>query len=203
MRRRRWVDRDRHRGGGGETTTRSRPSIDIDLLSAKKKINNDDDEVVASSGGENKFSFFQRIESIKAAAMGAISGSILSAPVLALHDLPNYGIASWEFDVDMSALQGALFAIVYRYCVRENDDNDMLSTGVVGAFVLVRMTSRVRVPGYCTSLPLNCGDPLGYLDDEMVRQLLLGGMEGAALFGGAALAMEYAYGRKWITKFPN
>ena len=97
--------------------TRPPSIIDLDLPSAKK-INNDDndeDDGVASSG-ESKFSFFQRMESVKAAALGAASGSVLSTPVLALRDLPNYGIASWEFDIDMSALQGALFAIVYRYC---------------------------------------------------------------------------------------
>ena len=32
---------------------------------------------------------------------------------------------------DMGSLQSALFAIVYRYCVREDDDNDMLNMGVM------------------------------------------------------------------------
>ena len=80
---------------------------------------------------EDKFSIFQRIESTKTAALGALSGGILSTPFIALHDLPAYGPASWEFDTDMGALQSALFAIVYRYCVREDDDNDMLNMGVV------------------------------------------------------------------------
>ena len=80
---------------------------------------------------EDKFSVFQRIESTKTAALGALSGGILSTPFIALHDLPAYGPASWEFDTDMGALQGAMFAIVYRYCVREDDDNDMLNMGVV------------------------------------------------------------------------
>ncbi|KAL7537602.1 hypothetical protein ACHAWF_005843 [Thalassiosira exigua] len=80
---------------------------------------------------EDKFSPFQRIESIKTAALGGVAGSVLSAPFVALHDLPSYGAAAWEFDTDMAALQGALFAIVYRYCVREEDDNEMLNMGVV------------------------------------------------------------------------
>ncbi|KAL3809327.1 hypothetical protein ACHAXA_008726 [Cyclostephanos tholiformis] len=180
----------------------------------------EDDDVDIVVGGErggavnraDKFSPFQRIESVKTAVIGAISGSLLSAPVSAARYLllPMSGdgdgggnLASWEFDADASALQGALFAIVYRYCVRQDDDNNMLNMGIVGAFVLVRATSGIRVPGYCTALPLDCGDPLGYLDYELISKLLLGGMEGAALFGGAAMAMEYAYGRRWITKFPN
>ena len=32
---------------------------------------------------------------------------------------------------DMGSLQSALFAIVYRYCVREDDDNEMLNMGVM------------------------------------------------------------------------
>ncbi|KAL9179010.1 hypothetical protein ACHAXT_011983 [Thalassiosira profunda] len=161
--------------------------------------------LAAGSGGEdnNKFSFFQRIESTKTALLGLVSGGILSTPFIALHDIPAYGAASWEFDTDMGSLQSALFAIVYRYCVREEDDNEMLNQGVVGAFVVTRTLSRVRVPSYCTAAPLECGDPLGYFDWDMIQQLVLNGLESVALFGGAALAMEYAYGKKWISKFPN
>jgi hypothetical protein len=103
----------------------------------------------------------------------------------------------------MGALQSALFAIVYRYCVRKNDKNDMLNMGVIGAFVVVRTLSRVRVPGYCTAAPLDCGDPIGYFDWDMLNQLFLNGLESVALFGAAALAMEAAYDRNWISKFPN
>ena len=193
--------------GGGSR----RPNL---ALSARKSTidseEDDNDNVyveVSETADDGKFSFYQRIESVKTAIVGAVSGALLSAPVSALRDLPptsaSNGLASWEFDSDASALQGALFAIVYRYCIREDDDNPMLNMGVVGAFVLVRATSRVSVPGYCTALPLDCGEPLGYLDYELIRQLGLGGAEGIALFGGAAMAMEYAHGKGWISKFPN
>ena len=159
---------------------------------------------------EDKFSLLQRIESVKTGALGAVSGGIASAPFLALHDIvfqydPYHanGLASWEFDTDMGSLQSALFAIVYRYCVREEDDNDMLNMGVVGAFVAVRTLARVKVPEYCSAAPLDCGDPLGYFDWNMIQQLALNGVESAALFGAAAVAMEYAYDRNWISKFPN
>lgn len=157
----------------------------------------------SNNSGEDKFSVLQRIESIKTATLGLLSGGILSTPFIALHDIPSYGAASWEFDTDMGSLQSALFAIVYRYCIREEDDNEMLNMGVVGAFVVTRTLSRVRVPGYCTSAPLDCGDPLGYFDYDMLVQLGLNGLESVALFGGAALAMEYAYGAGWVSKFPN
>ena len=152
---------------------------------------------------EDKFSPQQRIESVKTGIVGALSGGIAAAPFIALHDVPAYGFASWEFDTDMGAIQSALFAIVYRYCVRKKDNNDMLNQGVIGAFVVVRTLSRVRVPGYCTAAPLDCGDPIGYFDWNMIQQLLLNGLESVALFGAAAAAMEFAYGRGWISKFPN
>ena len=72
-----------------------------------------------------------------------------------------------------------------------------------GAFVVVRTLSRIRVPSYCTAVPLDCGAPTGYFDWNMIQQLALNGLESAALFGGAAAAMEYAYSKKWIGKFPN
>ena len=167
--------------------------------------NNNKRTILYNNGGsgEDKFSLFQRIESIKTATLGLLSGGVLSTPFIALHDIPAYGAASWEFDTDMGSLQSALFAIVYRYCIREEDDNPMLNQGVVGAFIVVRTLSRIRVPEYCTAAPLDCGDPIGYFDWDMLGQLALNGLESVALFGGAALAMEVAYNKKWISKFPN
>jgi hypothetical protein len=109
---------------------------------------------------EDKFSFGQRIESIKCAVVGALSGGIALAPFTALHDIfmgPEFsnGVAQWEFDTDMGSLEAALFAIVYRYCIR-NDDNEMLNQGVIGAFCITRTLSRIRVPSYCTAAPLDC-----------------------------------------------
>jgi len=186
----------------------SKKSRRISISSSSHQYNNNRHTILSSSNnsnenGEDKFSFFQRIESTKTAALGLLSGGILSTPFIALHDIPAYGAPSWEFDTDMGSLQSALFAIVYRYCIREEDDNDMLNQGVVGAFVVTRTLSRIRVPLYCSAAPLDCGDPLGYFDYDMLQQLVLNGLESVALFGGAALAMEYAYSNKWITKFPN
>jgi hypothetical protein len=56
----------------------------------------------------------------------------------------------------MSSLQAALFAIVYRYAVREDDDNDFLNQGVVGAFIFVRTLATIQVSSTCTAAPLTC-----------------------------------------------
>jgi hypothetical protein len=170
--------------------------------------NNNDDN---NNGGGDKFSFYQRIESIKTAILGGVVGSICSTPFIAIHDLLLDGttggggggsMANWEFDTDASAVQGALFAIVYRYCIRASDpSNNMLNMGVIGAFVLVRTTSRIQLPTYCTALPLTCGPPLGYLDYTILFALLVNSVEGLALFGSVAYCMEVAYNKQWISKF--
>ena len=154
----------------------------------------------------DKFSFAQRIESVKCAVVGAVAGGVALTPFAAFHDivysdpLVQNGVAQWEFDTDMGSLEGALFAIVYRYVIRE-DDNDMLNQGAIGAFVLVRTLSRIQTPPYCTAAPLSCGDPLGYFSWDMINSGILSGLESAALFGGAALAMDYAFEKGFIGKF--
>lgn len=152
-----------------------------------------------ASGDEEKFGFGQRIASAQSGVIGALSGSIAGAPFLAFHD---NGLAQWEFDTDAAALEGALFAIVYRYCVRQ-DDNPQLNQGVVGAFVVVRTLSRLKIPEYCTALPLQCGSPLGYLDWAILSQIAVNGIESAIIFGAAASAVDWAMEKKFLSKFPG
>lgn len=155
-----------------------------------------------------KFSFAQRIESIKTGVVGLLAGGIPLTPIAAIHDIifpgdsiPG-GAAQWEFDTDMGSIETALFAIVYRYCVREGEEaNEMLGMGVIGAFVVVRTLSRVRVSSYCTYAPLDCGAPLGYFDWDMIQQAAFSGLESVIMFGAAAGAMEYCYKRRIISRF--
>ena len=126
-------------------------------MAARGNPENDDD---GDGDDDDKFSLGQRIESIKAAIVGALSGGIVSTPFIFLHDVAladssANGIAQWEFDTDMGSLEAALFALVYRYAVRE-DTNPMLQQGAVGAFVLVRTLSRVKVSSGCDAIPLSC-----------------------------------------------
>lgn len=77
-----------------------------------------------TSSDDDAFSFGQRIESVKSGVVGALSGGIALAPISASHDIffgegtVANGLSQWEFDTDTGSLQAALFAIVYRYCVR-------------------------------------------------------------------------------------
>jgi len=166
--------------------------------------NDDDNDDETSENDINKFDTAQRIESLKSVVLGALSGGIAVTPIAYLHYVatsPVANTAQWEFVTDMSSLQAALFAIVYRYAVRANDNNPMLNQGVVGGFVVVRTLSNIHVTDTCLSIPLRCGPPLGYFDWNMIQQAAWGGVESAFLFGGASLAMELAFRQKWISKF--
>lgn len=132
------------------------PLPPLHMASTENENDNNDD---------NKFGFGQRIESIKCLAVGGLVGGLALAPFAALHDIvllhalapaiQTSGLAQWEFDNDMGSAVAALFAIVYRYCIRQ-DTNPQLNQGVIGAFVLTRTLSRIVVSPYCSAIALNC-----------------------------------------------
>ena len=110
----------------------------------------------------------ERMESGKAGAIAALTGSLCSAPAALLASTAF--TPQWEFATDTLVVQLLLFGVVYRYAVR-SDDNEQLKQGAVGAFALVRTLSSVQVGDQCSAIPLNCGAPLGYLDWDMLLQL--------------------------------
>jgi len=158
---------------------------------------------INGQGDDNKFGMAQRIDSAKSLVLGLIVGSVAQAPVSFLHDVfIADSLAQWEFDTDAAALQAGLFAIVYRYCIRQ-DENEQLNQGVIGAFCLVRTLSRINVPGYCSAVPLHCGAPLGYLDWNVLQQAAWSGAESVLMFGFTALAIDIATSKGYISKFPG
>ena len=148
------------RTGVCQTTMTERRHNDYSYSSGRSFLfAQDDDDNDNDTGDINKFDMAQRIESLKSVVLGALSGGVAVTPIAYLHYVyfaSNESIAQWEFVTDMSSLQAALFAIVYRYAVRQNDDNPMLNQGVVGAFVIVRTLSNIQVTDTCLSIPLRC-----------------------------------------------
>jgi hypothetical protein len=111
-------------------------------------------------------------------------------------------IAQWEFNTDASAVEAALFAVVYRYATRE-DDNPQLKQGASGAFTIVRSLALLRVSASCSALPLRCGDPLSYLDWSMLLDLSVNLLESSFMFIPTALALEALADRGFIGRFPS
>jgi hypothetical protein len=172
-------------------------SSSFSYLSAIKTTNDDDDE---------KFGWKQRLASIQCLVLGAVVGSIVQAPISFLHTtlMGAGGLAQWEYDTDMAAVTGGLFAVVYRYCIRE-DTNPQLKQGLLGAMILIRTLPQIHIPEYCQAVPLNCGPPLNFyiLDWNIIEQLILCGLESSLLFLGTAKAMDNAMEKGYIIKFPG
>lgn len=150
-----WILSKPHHFGLLRSGSSTLPDVQPSLPGSKTRL------FSGRSDEPSKFGFQQRIESIKCVVIGGLSGSLAMAPVSALNNFlllpPANGnsLSQWEFDTDMGSLEAGLFAIVYRYCIRE-DDNPQLSSGCAGAFVLVRTLARVETPAYCDAIPLSC-----------------------------------------------
>ncbi|CAK8995910.1 unnamed protein product [Durusdinium trenchii] len=132
----------------------------------------------------------ERLESVKAGLTAVGSGAVAMVPISLLD--PDRLTPRWEFQLDMLALDIFLFGVVYRYAVRAGDDNPMLRTGVIGAFVLPRALFLVQMPAECQALPLNCGEPLGYFSWAMLAQVAWQGFAGAVVFAVAFYGLERA-----------
>lgn len=167
--------------------------VDEQLLNAKALAESDAGKAVQSFVGRERF------ESVKTAVAGIVFGAVPEA-VTAWLD-PERLTPRWEFQLDMLALQILLFALVYRYAVREGDDNPMQKLGVLAAFVIPRALFMVQMPASCVAAPLNCGPPFGYFSwsmlAEVAKQLVIGG----ASIGGALLGLERAFAVGFIRRF--
>jgi hypothetical protein len=187
--------------------------INVKLISLIRMASSNDEEGSRSSrsNDENKFGMIQRIDSGKSFVVGAIVGSVATAPLLAVHNLillsdPTKNInslAQFEYDCDSAAIIGGLFSVVYRYCIRTDTTNPQLQQGVVGAFAITRTVSRIQIPQYCTAIPLSCGAPFGIIDWNIIIQLAISGIESLILFGSVAIAIEVLTKRDFISRFPG
>ncbi|GMH59600.1 hypothetical protein TrRE_jg4013 [Triparma retinervis] len=147
----------------------------------------------------------KRIESLKAGAIGGLVGASVSSPFLYLSSAllsPPNPTGQWEFQTDMASIEGALFAICFRYIVRTDTDNEMLKMGALGAFILVRTLPLISVPSTCSSVPLKC-EYLYILDPATIPQVAFHGIESLALFGSAFLALNHSFNKKWLSPFEN
>lgn len=84
----------------------------------------------------------ERIESIKAGGVGALTGTVAGVLLVALHS----GLLSSSAGVlriAVAMVSGFLFGVTYRYIVR-SDSNPHLRSGAVGAFALTRSLGQLE-----------------------------------------------------------
>jgi hypothetical protein len=194
------------------------------LYATSSPDNDNDDNDKSNNNKQNtvdKFGWQQRWASVQSFVGGAIVGSVASAPISFLHNfvvlsqIHNHPLAQWEYDTDSNAVMGGLFAIVYRYCLRDDGDtNPQLKQGCVNAMILIRTLPQIQIPAYCTPLPLNCHHdnvlsrilfPMSYILDDanVLQQLFWTGLESTLLFTVTAQMMDMAMNQTYIVRFPG
>ncbi|MEM9819398.1 MAG: hypothetical protein AAF827_23770, partial [Cyanobacteria bacterium P01_D01_bin.6] len=85
----------------------------------------------------------------------------------------------------IAALSGSLFALTYRYAIRQ-DANPQLKSGVVLAFTLVRGLAQVDV---------------GSAIAQHFWPFLTACGESLLLFGGSAIVLNLALAQTWLKPF--
>ncbi len=148
--------------------------------------------------------FSERIESTKAGAVGLIAGGLpaTAANAIAISLLqPDNPLGQFEYLTDTGSLQGALFAIVYRYVVRDDvKENPQLQDGILAAFVLAYTLPQLQVPAYCPAAPLSCD--FGYaLDADTAFSLLVHAFQAAAIYVPTKNVMEFCFECRLLRRF--
>jgi len=134
---------------------------------------------------------------LRASIVGFITGIVAVSPVTYLdsHNLPSELIenesSQFLFDTLTGGISAAAFATVYRYFIEPNPNKSHnMRNNIVGLFIICRSVSRIRASAYCDGLI--CGAPLGFMDWDMLQAFAINSFEDLALFGAAALVLEYA-----------
>jgi hypothetical protein len=146
----------------------------------------------------SSFTAAERWESVKVAIGGGLTAGLLSLLLL----WGRRGAEPWPWppipslltslsgqtllvNGAIAALSGALFALTYRYAIRQ-DNNPQLNAGVVLAFTLVRGLAQVdaaaAIAQHFWPFVAACGESL-------------------LIFGGSAIAINLAFDQQWLTPF--
>ena len=141
--------------------------------------------------GQITVSNLERLESIKAGLLGAIAFTVTYVIVMGFNaivwDDDPWGIFALGLKIAIALVSGFLFAVTYRYIVR-NDHNTHLKDGAVFAFGLVRGLVPVE-------LSPNLWDHLG--------ELSLLGIESILCFTVVRFSLDMAFHRRWIKPFSS
>lgn len=133
----------------------------------------------------------ERLESVKAASISALVGTLASLPITLVHanDLPQLVLP-----LSITFASCALFGVTFRYAVRRDLDNFQLKTGTAAAFGFVK--------GLAT---LNGGAPLELNTESFVAH----GVNGALLvsqelvvFLFAAVGLDLCFKLRLLSPFP-
>lgn len=145
-------------------------------------------------------SWQERWESLKAGIIGAIAAGLLFSlltlletkilhtylPVSLTESGRSWGIP-FLISLAIATLAGFLFAVTYRYVIRQ-DQNFHLGSGAVMAFGLVRGLAQVDVGVQAEFAPLT---------------LVMMVLDSVLLFAGLRLVLDWAIAQGWLKPFSN
>ncbi len=162
----------------------------------------------------SNFSAAERVESLKAGAVAALSclfgfGAIALGNSLILARWLDFmaSLQVWEIDLNfafrgaLALVGGFLFGVTYRYAIRQ-DVNPQLKSGVVLAFGLVRAFGQLDA-----GLSFKAGFWPAW---QELLPFVVGSVESVLLFAIAGLVLDWAIlfkgfanGRSWIKPFDS
>jgi hypothetical protein len=175
-------------------------------MTARIERNELTEAAIASSTGAThvppKITLAERLESVKAGLVGALTASLLFGALLLLQgwlSLRFAPLAALLLSADslrllmggaIAALSGFLFGITYRYIIRQ-DQNPHLKDGAVLAFGLVRGLALVEGILH---------EPIALLPSALLPLVLLV-TESLLLFAGIRLVLDSALAGGWVKPF--
>ncbi|AFY37879.1 hypothetical protein Lepto7376_1536 [[Leptolyngbya] sp. PCC 7376] len=146
----------------------------------------------------SRFTDAERLESLKVAIAGGVCAGAISLGILVVNRIFVFGfevialtLASGMatltllVNAGIAGLSGALFALVYRYAIRQ-DKNPQLNMGVVLAFTLVRGLALVDAG---SAIAQNGWPFLSACGESLV------------IFGLTALVLNFALQQQWLKTF--
>ncbi|CAI0441806.1 unnamed protein product [Linum tenue] len=162
-----------------------------EISAAKSMVEEAERSLSAGSQSEASEKDKERIESVKAAGVCALVGTLAGLPV-SLTQATSY--EQLLLPLAVTFLSCALFGVTFRYVVRRDLDDSHLKTGAIAAFGFVKGLGR-----------LSGGAPL----ELNPASILSHGIDGAVyvsqsllVFGFAAVSLDYCFKVGIISPFP-
>ncbi|MEM9808041.1 MAG: hypothetical protein AAF959_22470 [Cyanobacteria bacterium P01_D01_bin.56] len=131
----------------------------------------------------------ERIESLKAGGVAALTGTILSALFIPIHS-SSWSSNTYILRIAVATVSAFLFGVTYRYIVR-TDANPHLKSGAVGAFALTRSLGQlegIAPENIAISESLSLALPIA---------------ESFGLFMGIRLVLDWGLKQQWFQPFES
>ncbi|KAI0514298.1 hypothetical protein KFK09_010333 [Dendrobium nobile] len=133
----------------------------------------------------------ERLESIKAASISSIVGTLASLP-LSLYQATSFTV--FALHTTIIFIGTALFGVTFRYTIRRDIDNFQLKTGTSAAFGIIKGLAEIEA-----------GKPVELNLGSFVSHSIHGAVsvsENIIIFTAAAIALDFCFKMRLLSPFP-